>query len=70
MLVPLCFYARRWVFALNVTFMNDYPFFQIALFIFMSLSTLIIQGSDFPPFFGFDRKLELYNNFSILLIAE
>ena len=36
----------------------------------MSLTVLIIQGADFPSFFISNKKLDLYNNFSILLIAS
>ena len=40
------------------------------IFVFMSLTVLIIQGADFPSFFISHKKLDLYNNFSILLIAS
>ena len=70
MIDPLFYYIRRWIFAFVVIFLNDYPFFQIAFLIINNLIELILEVFDIPSFFYTNNSLEMYNNYSILLITQ
>ena len=63
------FIGRRVAFSVGCIFFKDFPVFQIYLFIFSTLAVLMMVGLARPLPTPFDNKLEMYNNFSILVLS-
>lgn len=65
----LFFFARRIIFSLGVIFLTKSPYFQIVMFIVPTSMVIIMVGLAKPLPTPFENKLELYNNFSILVVS-
>lgn len=64
------FMVRRVIFVLNILCLSGYPQFQVTLFLVISQAKMIYTGWSRPKKDPSENRMDLYDNFSLLLIAS